>query len=161
MINFVNINLLNAPVDVIIQSNNCFNIQGTGVAKAIREKYPEVYDADCETEKGSPSKLGTILAVPLAHGQQPYYCFLNYNQYKYGRGQRQVNYESFYRCLEATRDKCLELNLKTIGLPYNMSCNNAGGIWPICFCMIESVFLKTNLDVYICKLEEPNLIDTL
>lgn len=151
MVDFLDINLIDAKVDVIIQSNNCFNTQGAGLAKAIKEKYPEVYAADCQTEKGDPNKLGTILPVKLLHDQQPFYCFLNYNQFKFGRNQRQVNYESFYRALTLSRDKCLELGYKTLGLAHGMSCNNAGGSWPIILCMIEDVFLQSEVQVYICK----------
>lgn len=142
--------LLEADVDIIIQSNNCFNTQGAGLAKAIREKYPEVYEADSKTAKGDPNKLGTILAVKLLD-ISPFYCFLNYNQYKFGRNKRQVNYESFYRCLELSKEKCLELGFKTIGIPHGMSCNNAGGCWPIILCMIESVFNDDQVEAIICK----------
>lgn len=150
MIHFLDCNLIDAKVDVIIQSNNCFNTQGTGLAKAIRDKYPEVYEADCQTIKGDPNKLGTILPVKLK-SDLPSYCFLNYNQFKYGRTKRQVNYESFYRCLETSLEEARKLNLKTLGLANGMSCNNAGGCWPICLCMIEAVFQDTEIDVYICK----------
>lgn len=151
MVTWLDKTLLEAEVDVIIQSNNCFNTQGAGLAKAIREKYPEVYSADCQTVKGDPNKLGTILPVKLLQETKPFYCFLNYNQFKFGRTKRQVNYESFYRCLEASRDKCLELGYTTLGMPHNMSCNNAGGCWPIILGMMEDVFLNSQVDAYICK----------
>lgn len=151
MVTFVDETLLQADVDIIIQSNNCFNTQGAGLAKAIREKYPEVFEADSKTIKGDPNKLGTILPVKLINLQRPFYCFLNYNQFKWGRDRRQVNYESFYRCLELSKEKCIELGYKTIGIAQGMSANNAGGTWPILFCMIEEVFNDDKVEALICK----------
>ena len=150
MIKTINKNILDVEVDIIIQSNNCFNTQGAGIAKAIRAKYPEVYAADCKTTKGDENKLGKILPVKL-HTNKPSYCFLNYNQYGYGRDSRYVNYEYFYQCLEKTRDKALILELKTIAAPYGMSCFNAGGDWKVCEAMICSVFENSELVFFICK----------
>jgi O-acetyl-ADP-ribose deacetylase (regulator of RNase III) len=152
MVTFWDCNLIDAKVDVIIQSNNCQNTQGAGIAKAIRAKYPEVYEADCQTIKGDINKLGTILPVKL-NSEFPSYCFLNYNQYKFGRNKRQVDYEAFYKCLEASEIKAKELGLKTLGLPYKMSSCNAGGKWPVILGMIEAVFLESEIECYICKYE--------
>lgn len=147
-----NCNLLDIKVDIIIQSNNCFITQGTGIALAIRNKYPEVYKADQATVRGDRDKLGTILPVKLEANSQPYYCFLNYNQYNYGRNKRMVNYEAFYNCLELSRDKCIKLGYKSIGLPYFMSCKNASGDWNVISAMINSVFNNSDIDIFICKL---------
>ncbi len=151
MIKIVNQNILDIEVDIIIQSNNCFNTQGAGVAKAIRGKYPEVYLADLKTIKGDENKLGKILPVKL-HTDKPSYCFLNYNQYGYGREARYVNYEYFYKCLEKVRDKTLLLGLNTIAAPFGMSCQNAGGDFSIIEALINSIFEKrTDLEFFICK----------
>lgn len=44
--------------DVIVHGANCFNTMGGGIAKQIREQFPEAYAADCKTVKGDRSKLG-------------------------------------------------------------------------------------------------------
>ena len=46
--------------DLIIHGCNCFCTMGAGIAKTIKEKFPEAYRADLETEKGARSKLGQI-----------------------------------------------------------------------------------------------------
>ena len=149
MVNFVDYSLLGISVVVIIQSNNCFCTQGAGVAKAIRDKYPEVYLADCENP--NINKLGTVLPVKLSNNK-PSYCFLNYNQYNYGRDKRYVNYEAFYNCLEKSENKCLKLGLSSLALPHGMSSNLAGGSWKIILPMIEDVFNKSSVDCFICKI---------
>jgi O-acetyl-ADP-ribose deacetylase (regulator of RNase III) len=44
--------------DVIVQGCNCYNTMGSGIAREIRERYPEAYEADLKTEKGDIMKLG-------------------------------------------------------------------------------------------------------
>jgi len=62
----IDCNLLDAPADIIGHCCNCFCTMGSGVAAAIKAKYPEAYDADCKTKKGDRTKLGTLsLAVVI------------------------------------------------------------------------------------------------
>ena len=151
MIQFLEQNLLDAKVDVIIQSNNCCCKQGRGIALSISEKYGEVYNADFNTISGDKTKLGKILPVRLHQKNQPYYCFLNFNQFNYGLEKRQVDYEAFYTCLEKSRDKCLSLGLESIGMPFGMSCNNAGGDWEIILAMVRKIFSDSKVNLFICK----------
>lgn len=45
--------------DIVVQGCNCFNTMGGGIAREIRERYPEVAGADLETIRGDYNKLGT------------------------------------------------------------------------------------------------------
>lgn len=44
--------------DIIVQGCNCFCTMNSGLAKQIKDQYPEAYAADLKTEKGSWNKLG-------------------------------------------------------------------------------------------------------
>ena len=44
--------------DIIIHGCNCFNTMGGGIAREIRERYPEVSTVDSKTVSGDYSKLG-------------------------------------------------------------------------------------------------------
>ena len=46
--------------DVIVHGCNCMCTMGAGIAKQIKQKFPEAYRVDCQTKKGDRSKLGTI-----------------------------------------------------------------------------------------------------
>ncbi len=48
--------------DVIVQGCNCFCTMGSGIARSIREKWPAVYLADLDTDKGDYNKLGSYSA---------------------------------------------------------------------------------------------------
>lgn len=49
--------------DIIVQGCNCFCKMGSGLAKEIRERYPEAWEADYETTMGDMMKLGTWTSV--------------------------------------------------------------------------------------------------
>lgn len=44
--------------DIIVHGCNCFNIMGAGVAKQIKDQFPDAYQADQETLSGDRNKLG-------------------------------------------------------------------------------------------------------
>ena len=49
MISVVKGNLLNASEDIIAHQVNCQKKMNSGVAKAIREEWPNVFDRYCQT----------------------------------------------------------------------------------------------------------------
>ncbi len=51
--------------DIIVHGCNCFNVMGGGIARVIRETWPEVYESDCKTKKGDIDKLGTFTYAPV------------------------------------------------------------------------------------------------
>lgn len=82
---------------VIVQGCNCFNTMGSGIAKQIREQFPEAYEADCETKPGDKTKLGTYTVML---GKR--FNIVNaYTQYGYNRGTMKdlFEYESFAKIL--------------------------------------------------------------
>lgn len=67
---------------VIAHQANCMNTMGSGVAKAIREAFPQAYEADCVTRKGDKEKLGGFTVSADAEFGL---IFNLYGQYDYGR----------------------------------------------------------------------------
>lgn len=49
----------NGNFNIIVQGCNCFCTMGSGIARQIREEYPQAYTADCTTAPGDRNKLGT------------------------------------------------------------------------------------------------------
>lgn len=64
MLNKVKGNLLDlaeqGDFDVIVQGCNCFCKMGSGIAKEIRARYPDAWQADYDTEMGDMFKLGSF-----------------------------------------------------------------------------------------------------
>ena len=51
--------------DLIVHGCNCFCKMGAGIARTIKEVFPEAYEADLNTKKGSREKLGTISSAEV------------------------------------------------------------------------------------------------
>lgn len=149
MIKEIKLDIFNSDWEVLIHQTNCWNTMGTGIAKVIKEKYPQVYEADQNTARGDKSKLGTILPVWIDHNK----CIINcYGQYRYGREKRQTNYEAYYRCLEKVKEFMITEKLNKLSIYKFMGCSNSGGNWNICYTMIKEVLDNSEIDVTICEL---------
>lgn len=92
--------------DIVVQGCNCFNTMGGGIAREIRERYPEVAKADAETIRGDYRKLGTWTEgyawYNLHKGDLPdSYIIINaYTQYNMSRGEDVFEYTAFQLILE-------------------------------------------------------------
>jgi O-acetyl-ADP-ribose deacetylase (regulator of RNase III) len=152
MVEEIQCDIFQAPIDILVHQANCFHTMGSGIAREIRERFPEAYEADCtQTKKGDRGKLGTysiarINRAPLRLS----YIFNLYGQYEFGRDRRHTNYEAVYNGLSAIRNGVTNSKL-VIGIPYKMSCNLAGGSWRIVETMIRDVFEDSLFKVLICK----------
>ena len=87
---------LEGKFGVIVHGCNCFHTMNSGVAKAIRAAFPEVYDTDIKnTKKGDRGKLGTISYVCINRPNVSFFVVNAYTQYDYGYdGKRRVDYDA-------------------------------------------------------------------
>ena len=100
--------------DVVVQGCNCFNTMGSGIAREIRERYPEAYEADNVTTPGNIMKLGC-----WTESEPSTFLIINaYTQYGFnGRGNHADVFE--YVSFELILQKLLEkYGKKDFGFPY-------------------------------------------
>ncbi|WMS85909.1 macro domain-containing protein [Pleionea litopenaei] len=82
--------------DVIIHGCNCFCNMGSGIAKQIKERYPEAFQADLATIKGDENKLGSFTFARVK--RQTSFVIVNaYTQYAYGRKGCFADYDALAR----------------------------------------------------------------
>lgn len=85
--------------DVIVHGCNCQNTMGSGIAKQIKDKYPEAYEADTKYDKGSVyrySKLGNYSHSVVFTGSTKFSIINAYTQFHYlPRGVDHFEYASF------------------------------------------------------------------
>ena len=97
--------------DIVVQGCNCFNTMGGGIAREIRERYPEVAAVDAETLKGDYNKLGNWTTAFTGK-----FLIVNaYTQYNMSQGTDVFEYTAFQLILEKL---CHAYGTKRIGLPY-------------------------------------------
>lgn len=138
-------NLVNVREGLICHGVNCMGVMGSGVALAIRNKYPQVYQQYSQDPIGS-NMLGRIGVVPIV--PEKLYIVNMYTQVYYGdqtpfRGTCHFDYEAFERCLASLDAYSLTLTQgrrppHKIHMPYRIGCGLAQGDWSI----VEDMLLK-------------------
>ena len=150
--NIINVkcDILEIDCQVICHQVNCMGAMRSGVAKAIREKWPAVYETYLLVLKLKSETLGTISVTDIDRNK---HVVNMYSQYEYGYdGKRYTSYDAFCSCLEEIKAFAIYNDIKSIAFPYNIGCCRGGANWNVIYAMIESVFSDTELDIYICQL---------
>ena len=162
MIRFENISLLEADVDYICHQVNCQGKMNSGVAKAIRERWPIVYTTYWNTFLTESNLLGKILLVdineyePHTWPKQP--AIINmFSQELYGYdGKRYTSYDAFWSCLEHIKETVPKGS--KIAFPYKIGCDRGGANWNVILSMIAEN-LGTDYKITICYLERDSWIE--
>jgi O-acetyl-ADP-ribose deacetylase (regulator of RNase III) len=145
-------NLLEADVDYICHQVNCQGKMNSGVAKAIRERWPIVYTTYWNAWCNAPRRLqllGTILLVdineyePRTWPDQP--AIINmFSQEFYGYdGKRYTSYDAFDDCLQKIKDTVPKGS--KIAFPYKIGCDRGGANWEVVFAMIKNQLSDYNI----------------
>ena len=122
MLNHMTGNLLDLAEDgefnVIVHGCNCHHTMGSGIAREIRERYPQAYEADLTTKKSDRSKLGTYTAAEADD-----FIIINaYTQYDFmPRGQDHFEYEAFKKILDDLVERAkasVGITVLNFGFPY-------------------------------------------
>lgn len=155
MIHYVNDDIINAKQMIICHGVNCQGVMGSGVAKALRTKWPEIFKSYRETyesykdtfqEDSSTILLGKINPVKVTDK-----IILNcFTQEFYGRveGKRYASYDAIYSCLEYIKGYVEYKDLpKDIAMP-PIGCGLGGLSWSIVKPIINKVLSDYNIYVY-------------
>jgi O-acetyl-ADP-ribose deacetylase (regulator of RNase III) len=147
MIKIIKGNILYATEDIIAHQCNCQGIMGAGLAKQIRNKYPEVYESYkryCNNTIDKSTLLGCTQFVNCFNGK----CVANlFGQYGYGRDTQYTDYDALEFCLKKVNNKAIQ-HKQSVALPYGLGCGLAGGDWNIVYRIIEEVFKDYDVTIY-------------
>jgi hypothetical protein len=136
--------------DVFCHCVNNYHVFGSGIAWQILNVFPEMYQADCETEHGCDSKLGTFSKAELPDGRVGYNLYAMHGLGNNGMPlDRNLSYDSFYdgmtRIIEDFIVEHLPIDGKgIIGVPRKIGCDRAGGSWSIVEAILQE--LETRYD---------------
>jgi len=134
-------NVLETNCNVIAHQVNCMGVMGAGLAKQIKQEYPEVFLKYKEfiKENGASKVYGRALGVKTSN-----YLFFNlFGQYGYGRSRQQTSYKHLESALEEMGD-ILKESYKCggqvpVAIPYKIGCGLAGGEWEVVSQILEKV----------------------
>eukprot|EP01023_Acetabularia_acetabulum_P052062 TRINITY_DN5771_c0_g1_i3.p1 TRINITY_DN5771_c0_g1~~TRINITY_DN5771_c0_g1_i3.p1 ORF type:complete len:210 (-),score=26.23 TRINITY_DN5771_c0_g1_i3:69-698(-) len=116
----------NGDFDVIIHGCNCFCTMGKGIAKQIKEKFPQAFEADKGTQKGDRQKMGQISYAEVQNNQKkPLFIVNAYIQYNYRAPDNKVDYDSLREAFQGIKQ---HFKGKIMGYPL-IGAGLAGGDW--------------------------------
>ena len=149
MVTFHNGNILDSGADIICHQVNCQGKMNSGVAKAIREKWPEVYIKYMESNEIIWDKahehgrmiwnhmLGQVQVVFIADKKTMAVVNM-FAQENYGYdGRRYTSYDAFWSCLGEIK-RTINPGLR-IAFPARIGCVRGGANWNVILKMIEEV----------------------
>lgn len=135
MIKYIRGNLLDATQSIIVHQVNCQGVMGSGVALAIKMKWPKVYEdyKDLGIPTDGRDILGEIQLIRVSKDLEV--CNLFSQDQYLPRGKRHTSYDAIEVGLRSLK----ALRKGDIAMP-KIGCGLGGGDWKIVSAVIESVF---------------------
>jgi len=119
--------------DVIVHGCNCFCNMGAGIARTIKQKFPEAYDADLATKEGDKAKLGKISWAQTETENGKLIIVNGYIQFHWNGKGRLADYEAIRGVFRKIKEQFSELR---IGYPA-IGAGLAKGDWSVISKIIE------------------------
>lgn len=135
--------------DVIVHGCNCRNIMGAGIAKLIKEEFPEAWQADCDADYYNNNYLGNISFAKSK--QYDLIIFNAYVQYDTGGYTEPFTLDSEANRVVSIKRAFEKINVFTnierrIGIP-KIGAGLAGGDWSRIEPVIEEVMKNRDVTV--------------
>lgn len=146
MIEYIKKDVTTVDVGIVAHGVNCQHAMGSGVAKAIREKWPQVYEGYMSSPKGK-SMLGTAWLVNL---NDKLYIANCYTQEFYGREGKFATVDAIRESLRTVANWANVLNLP-VYMP-RIGCGLGGLSWEADVEPIVQEIGNTykEVDIYVC-----------
>lgn len=149
--------LLDATEDVICHQVNCLGIMRRGIAKQIKEAYPQVFKRyyDVVSRSSSPKELlGQILMDEVDQKEGSQLIISLFGQLCFGSEQHYTNYAALGNAVFLMFEAISHIGVKSIAIPYGIGCGlDGGGNWEIVKEIFELYSDKFNIPVVAYKLD--------
>lgn len=149
MLNYVFGDLLESDEAIIAHGANSMGVMGSGVAKAIRDKYPECYQVYRDVYEESGLDLSEVVyCTTLSPQMKPLIIANCITQKDFGRDPNTVycSYEAIEESLDDVLYLASTLRFESIGIPM-IGAGLAHGDWNIISQIIENLSEYHDVDV--------------
>lgn len=143
-------NVFDSDANIICHQVNCQGVMGSGVAKEVRERYPNVYEEYrilCGFFKDHSKLLGTAQIIPTDKSGIHFIanCF---GQDKYGYdGAQYTSVEALKEAFVKVADAAQEFDFK-VAMPYKIGCCRGGADWNTVEKIIEEAFQGVDVELW-------------
>jgi len=146
LIKIVDGDILEAKEDIICHSCNCQGVMGGGIAKQVKEKYPDVYrqyKTLCDRTE-SKELLGLAQLLGCDNGKIIANLF---GQENYGRNGQYTDYDALRKAFTSIYERATN-HKESVAIPWLIGCSLGGGNWEIVYKIIEEVFHDYDVTLY-------------
>lgn len=145
-VNIIQGDLMKAEEDILGHQVNCQGVMGSGIAKILRNTYPNLYPSYKQfCENFTPEELLGKCQIVTTDSK---YVANIFGQLKYGRQKvRYTDYDALRDSLRILKDYAKKHNL-SVALPYNIGCGLANGEWSMVEEILEEVFSDYDVTLY-------------
>lgn len=146
--------ILQSDANIIVHQVNCMGVMGAGLAKQIRDKYPLVYNmyrSYCDVASSKRPPMGKAQIIPVNRGQYIANCFAQIDYRRSGQDICLTDYNALRTALKTVREFAVDMNAKTVALPFWLGCGLAGGNWAIVRDIIDAELGNSRFAVQIFK----------
>ena len=118
---------LDGRFDLIVHGCNCQCAMGKGIAKSIKEKFPEAFAADKRTAYGDRAKLGTISSAEIEREGVRFTVVNAYTQFHWKGPEGKADYDAIRGAMRQIKQ---QFSGQKIGYPL-IGAGLAGGDWKV------------------------------
>lgn len=143
-------NIITASEPLIIHGCNCQGVMGSGVALAVKNRFPKAYTEYVKLHSEEGLSLGFMQFVNCFDKLGSKWIGNAFTQENYGRSPntQYCDYKAIRNCLETVREFLFSQDHNSFAMP-KIGCGLGGGDWNIVLKIIEEVFESTNLTISI------------
>lgn len=152
----INKDIFESNADIILHQVNCKGVMGIGIARQIRDRFPQVYiqyKNMCDSFKGtgrSSDLLGRADFVRLDNENIGWVGNL-FAQDGYGHDKCYTDYHALRMCMRKVNQKFAGMN---VAIPYRIGCGLGGGDWEVVLNIIEEELVDCNVTLYRYNVQE-------
>lgn len=158
MITITKGDLLKSGERYVAHQVNCMGVMGAGIAKQIREMYPECY-AGYKKFLDIRCGMSNILGDIYIYKQEGITIFNLFSQRDFGRGKCHTNYDALsaalIKAMGCIKKDCVDSACSAashLALPYGIGCGLAGGNINVVNEVIKDASEVTGVDIVMYKL---------
>lgn len=159
MLKIIEGNLFDSSARIIAHQVNCQGVMGSGVAKQVKDKYPDVfqeYATLCHSAESSRDLLGKSYLlhsdgsqIEFGEDYEGIYVANLFGQDKYGYdGKQYTDIDALGDALVNLYGQASILGIDTIAMPYKIGCFRGGASWPRVYMILEAIFRKIDVELW-------------
>lgn len=153
-ISYITGNLLDTPERILLHGCNAKGVMGSGVAKAIRARYPIAYEIYHEKFEIEGLSVGEVVYVEIINEHR--WIANGITQNNYGRsGTQFVDYDAINSVMVDVNSFAKKHGIKTVAMPL-IGAGLGGGSWKIISGIIEDSLIDVRPTVYLIDGMIPN-----